>query len=315
MFVVIGTTTVDLIVSGIDHMPRIDGDEFTNSSLTFCSVPLKMALGGNGANSAYVLATLGAQVALCSAAGQDFFGDRMAAWLSEKGVDLRSFVRSTDHGTATNTTLMDDQHNRLSFYHPGYQHEIPYDKLTHAIFEGVSTLLITGYALMPGLRPDGYASALQTARNQGARTALDIGPALGTPATLDEIRPLLPLTDYLLMNERELAICVGSTNPTSLLEAGAGAVVVKRGADGAALYRVNEAPIETAGFPAQAENTIGAGDSFNSSFLFALSTGKSPSEALPFACAAASMVVASGVGVLGTPTPAAIEAFLHQHHL
>lgn len=313
MFVVIGTTTVDLIVSGIDHMPRIDGDEFTNSSLAFCSVPLKMALGGNGANSAYVLASLGAPVALCSAAGQDFLGDRMASWLSEKGVDLRSFVRSAAHGTATNTTLMDENHNRLSFYHPGYQHELPYAKLNHAVFAGVTTLLITGYVLMPGLRPDGYIAALRTARDQGAVTALDIGPALGTPATLNEILPLLPLIDYLLTNERELAVCVGSTNPSTLLHAGAGAVVVKRGADGAALYRANADPITAAGFPVQADNTIGAGDTFNSSFLFALATGKSPREALQFACAAAAMVVGGGVGVLGTPTPAAIEEFLHHH--
>lgn len=313
MFVVIGTTTVDLIISGVDHMPRIDGDEFTANSLAWCSRPLTLTLGGNGANSAYVLAALGAPVALCSAAGQDFLGDQVAKWLSEKGVDLRSFVRSATHGTATTTALMDAQHNRLSFYHPGYQHEMPYAALTPAVFENLSGLLITGYALLPGLRPDGYAAALYTARAQGAFTALDIGPALGTPATLDEIRPLLPLIDYLLTNERELAICVGTTDPQPLLDAGAGAVVVKRGADGATLYRLNEAPVQVNGFPVQSDNTIGAGDTFNSSLLFALESGKTPREALQFACAAASLVVAGGVGVLGTPAPAAIEAFLHSH--
>src|SRR5829696_601156 len=100
MFVVIGTTTVDLYISGIDKMPRFEGDEFTASSLAFCSRPLTMTLGGNGANSAYVLASLGAPTALCSAAGRDLLGDTVAGWLQAKGVDLRGFVRSEQHSTA-----------------------------------------------------------------------------------------------------------------------------------------------------------------------------------------------------------------------
>lgn len=316
MFVVIGTTTVDLIISGIDQMPRFDGDEFTANSLAWCSRPLTMSLGGNGANSAYVLATLGAQVALISAAGHDYMGERVTTWLTEKGVDLRGFVRRDTHGTATTTALITDQHNRLSFYYPGYQHEMAYDDLPRDIFVGVSALLITGYALLPGLRPAGYAAALRTAREQGAITALDIGPALGTPVTLHEIRPLLPFVDFLMANSGELSKCVGVDEMTicadRLLETGVGAVVVKRGADGSTIYRANEAPIEVAGFPVEADNTIGAGDTFNASFLFTQREGMPLTDALRFANAAASLVISGGDIVRGAPTRAQVEQFLRE---
>ena len=60
MFLIIGTANVDLLVSGFAKMPGDSSDEFTTSNLVFCDEPLKLVLGGNGANCAYVLAGLGA---------------------------------------------------------------------------------------------------------------------------------------------------------------------------------------------------------------------------------------------------------------
>ncbi len=88
MFTVIGTVTVDLFVSNLTDMPRSEGDEFTVESLVFPDDPLRLAFGGNGAISAFILARLGASVDLCSGLGTDILGDWMAAQLIEAGVGV-----------------------------------------------------------------------------------------------------------------------------------------------------------------------------------------------------------------------------------
>ena len=101
MFLSIGTTNVDLFVSGLQEMPAMGGDEFTVDNLTFCEEPLTMILGGNGAIFAYVLAALGEQVAVGRAIGDDTLGDLISGWLVDAGVDLASLVRSRQTRVAT----------------------------------------------------------------------------------------------------------------------------------------------------------------------------------------------------------------------
>jgi sugar/nucleoside kinase (ribokinase family) len=317
MFIVVGTTTVDLFISGIDRMPRFDGDEYTVSSLAWCSNPLTITCGGNAANSAYVLAALGARAALCSAIGRDLLGDMIAGWLEARGVDLSAVQRSTAHSTSTNTTLLDERLNRLNFYHPGALLSLSMTDVPTSFFSSGSTLLITSYPIMRGFRPHGYREALNQAKAAGATTAIDIGPAIGEPVTLEELAPLLPSVDYLITNDYELGQCTGFTaldeGAGALIAVGARNVVVKRGKDGAALYRADAAPLVVAGFPVQASVTVGAGDSFNAGFLYALGEGIPPMEALRFGCATAAMVVATGKSVLGAPSHAEVDAFLGAH--
>ncbi len=314
MFIVVGTTTIDLFVSGIDQMPRFDGDEYTRSSLAWCSNPLTLTCGGNAANSAYVLAALGAQTALCSAVGSDLLGDTMVGWLAARGVDVRALLRSSTFATSTNTTLLDERLNRLNFYHPGALTHLRAEDSPPDFFAQASTLLITSYPIMRGFRPHGYHAALTEAKSTGATTAIDIGPAIGEPVTAAELSALLPLVDYLITNDYELGQCTGCTaldqGAERLIAAGARHVVVKRGKDGAVVYRPGASPVESPGFPVEATVTVGAGDSFNAGFLFALEQGMALAEALRFGNATAAMVVATGKSVLGAPTRDDVEAFI-----
>jgi sugar/nucleoside kinase (ribokinase family) len=299
---IIGTTTIDLVISGMESLPRFDGDEFTASSLAFCDRPLGMSLGGNGANSAYVLGGLGAQVALCSAAGRDHLGELAVGWLEAKGVDLRGFVRSAQHSTATTTAIVDEAHNRLSFYHPGPLHDLTYNDLPAGLLDDARAVLVTGYALLPGFRPDGFAAVFRAARERDAITALDIGPAIRQPARLDELKPLLPLVDYLIANDYELSICAGEGAAVRLLAAGAKHVIIKHGAAGASVHSADrDAGVAVAGFPVDAAVTIGAGDSFNAGLLYALGRGLTPGEAVLWGNATAALVLRSG-SVLGAPS-------------
>lgn len=309
MIGVLGTTTMDLIISGMVSMPRFDGDEFKNSSLTYCGRPLKLMLGGNGANSAYVLAALGGGSALLSAVGCDELGTVMLGWLEARGVRLDGVLRHPTAATATDTVIVDAQLHRMAFYHPGANEEYGFEHIPAAVLDALSGVLITGYTLMPKFRPAGYAALL--ARLRGKITALDIGPAIGDLATLDELAPLLPDIRYLFANAYELSACLGHDDmergAAALIAAGAGCLVVKRGREGAVIFQ-REGVTHVPGYPVTALETIGAGDSFNAGFLYAISTGADPAAAARFGNATAALVVAAGQSARSAPTAAQAQA-------
>jgi argininosuccinate lyase len=313
MFVVIGTTTVDLFITGLEQMPHWGGDEFTTSNLAFCDQPLTMGLGGNGANSAYVLATLGAPTALCSATGQDKLGDIVTGWLTERGVGLQAFVRRPQAATATTTIIADSSLNRVCFYHPGALHNYGHHDIPTQLLVEAKVLLISSYPILPLFRAAGFAHILAMARQTGAITAVDIGPAIGRPAELAEIKPLLTAVDYLIANKYELSVCLGTEHVADgvgqLWQEGANTVVVKRGKEGASLYARNQ-EIDAPGFAVAERSTVGAGDSFNAGFLYGVQQGWDVAQALDFGNATAALVVSAARGVLGCPTPAQVEAFL-----
>jgi sugar/nucleoside kinase (ribokinase family) len=315
MFLIIGTANVDLIVSGFDKMPRVMGDEFTTSSLVFCDDALKLILGGNGANCAYVLAGLGAPTALCSAIGQDELGRLVEMWLAEQGVNLAGCVQSTEHATAFTTIVSDRALNRLAFHHPGALAVFGLDDIPTALLQTAEVVLATSYPILPSLRPTGFARLLADAHGRGAITALDIGPAIGRPAQLAELAPLLPDVDYLIANRYELAVCTGVEDEEAgaalLLAAGASCVMVKLGAAGAAVYRA-ENQVRVPAFPVAVTSTVGAGDAFNAGLLYSLQLGRPLEEAVRYANAVAALVISSRQGILGCPTLDQVDDFLRR---
>ena len=316
MFLVIGTTTIDLFLTGLEHMPAAEADEFTTDNFAFCDEPLRMVLGGN-AGSAVSLARLGAEVAVSSAVGADRLGALARQWHARAGVDVSPLVETESAATSTTTILSDEALNRRSFHHPGATPVFAPGDLDDARLEAADALLVSGYPLLERWRPGGVRRALEIAAQSGAMTALDLGPAIGDPARTDELAALLPAVDYLIGNEHELAVCTGTEERkeqdeavAELLDAGAQCVVVKRGARGAAVYRAGTEPVCAPGASVEARFTVGAGDSFNAGLLLALGRGEALGDALRFGNAVAAGVVENGRGVLGTPTRAETETWL-----
>ena len=307
MFTVIGTATVDLFVSNLAAMPRSEGDEFTVDSLVFHDEPLRTSLGGNGANSAYALARLGTTVELVGGLGEDHLGNWMAEQLVNAGVGMGSVRRYPGQGTATTLILSDRQQNRLAFHHEGANRAVDSSSIDSSLIPGSDLLLLTSYPIVPGLRPQGAVELFREASQSDTRTAVDIGPAIGEPALLEELRPLLAYTDYFICNEHELAVCTGgaelAAGMAAILEGGARCVVIKRGAAGAAVLQREDmvasaagstgGPTLVPGFSVEVQTTVGAGDSFNAGFLLAVHEGASAEQAARFANAVAATVVST----------------------
>jgi sugar/nucleoside kinase (ribokinase family) len=315
MFVIIGTTTADLVIFSEEPWADLDGDGFRVSNLVFTDVPLTLLMGGNGGISAYALAGLGVPTALCGAVGRDPMGDILLNWLTERNVRLDGFTRSETYGTSTSTIIMSDVAHQAVFHHLGATQDVRLENMPEALLTEAKVLLATSFPIVPHMRSGGFAQALATTHQAGGLTALDIGPAIGHPVTLAELVPLLPFTDYLLGNTHELAVLTSTDDWESaaaqLVAAGARHVVIKQGAQGAAV-RGGKTQIEVAGFAVEAKISVGAGDSFNVGFLYGLHQTWPLERAVRFGNAFAALVVAGERGVLDAPRLAEVEAFLRQ---
>jgi sugar/nucleoside kinase (ribokinase family) len=313
MFVVVGTTTVDLLINGLDGIPAPGDDEFTSESLVFLDDPMPITVGGNGANAAYALAGLGEPTRLCSVVGTDPLGEIVLRWLHGRGVGTQGMRDDLGNATPTTVVLTGRAMHRLAFHHPGGSREYGPQHLPDLSVGGGDTLLLTSYHLLPGFRGKAGAALLEGAVESGASTALDIGPALGEIAGMPELEELLPLVDVVFANRYELARCTGEDEveggAAAMLDAGAGAVVVKGGRDGASAF-TEYGRVDVPGFPVQVRSTVGAGDAFDAGVLHALDHGGSEVEALRFGNAVAALVVSSDRGILGAPSRERVEAFL-----
>lgn len=316
MFVIIGTTTADLLVPSRGSLADRGADGFTAENVALADTPARLALGGNGAISAYVAAGLGVPTALCSAVGSDTLGDTLVAWLEARGARLDGLIRSDTRSTSTSVILMSDAANQFVVHHRGSNLGIRFEDIPASLLAGAEVMLASSFPIIPEMRAGGFARALSVVRRSGGITALDIGPAIGEPVTLAEVSPLLPVVDYLIANGHELTALAGvgewEEAATRLLDAGARCLVIKLGADGAAL-RGGDARIDAPGFAVQARVSVGAGDAFNVGFLYGVTQEWPPERALRFGNAVAALLVTGERGVLDAPTLVQVEAFLEEN--
>ncbi|RLT37522.1 MAG: carbohydrate kinase family protein [Chloroflexi bacterium] len=313
MFLVIGSVTADLLVQSDAPLPQLGDDGFRSSNLVFTQAPLRIVMGGNGGNTAYVLAGLGAPVALGGAVGQDLLGDALIGWLTERGVNLDGLTRSPTHATSTSTILMADAGSQVVFHHLGSTDQARYEEIPPALLAATDVFLATSFPLLTRMRAGGFGRILEAIHSRGGITALDVGPAIGEPVTLAELAPLLPTVAYLLGNTHEIAALTGTddwgASVAQLLAAGARRVVVKQGEAGSSVWSATER-IHVPAFPVTVNISVGAGDSFNAGFLYGVQQGWPLAEALRFGNGVAGLVVASDRGIFDAPSLAAVNALL-----
>lgn len=300
-FVVVGATCMDVLLPSVPRLPHGSSgvDEFTDASLVHVDRPPVITIGGNGGNTSVALASLGARVRLVTTWGSDVAGAQVARWLGEttcEVVDLRLHP-----STALNVTANAADGTRLTFFHgPGFG-----DGRSDALVGACActrgdVLLLTGYP-HPSLAD--MATVASTARDAGARVALDIGPAVAG-FDLQALQPLLPYLDLLFCNESELLGLLPGQPAEEVLRRVArqvrGGVVVKRGPKGAA-YRAVGGTVEVDTVPIEDVSTVGAGDVFDAGFLHAWAAGAEPREALRAGCATATETLRRGGDVLSLP--------------
>lgn len=290
-FLVAGNVVYDVLVRPVSELHW--------NSTTFVE-SIGQQLGGNGSNTSFALARLGAPARLVAWVGNDLFGGQAVRKLEEAGVDLTA-LRRLDEPTATSVVLVHPAGARAFLQQPGISRQAfaePLEFTPNLVGDATHFHLGNPFSL-PMMRRHA-AETLRRARGYGLTTSLDAAwDAMGEWNAITD--PCLPYIDLLFVNEEECRRLSGEVDPeraaAHFQSRGTGDVVVKMGGEGCRIFSAG-GTIALPAFPVECVDSTGAGDVFAGAYLAALSRGANHAEAGRIANA----VGALSVGKLGAVT-------------
>ena len=243
--------------------------------------------GGKGANQALAARRLGADVALVGQVGADGLADEALALLLAEGVDLSQCA--TDSGAPTGVALIAvaaGGENQI-IVAPGANASFSPDRLT-AVPRG---------ALICQLELPLETVTKAVALADGF-VCLNLAPAAALP------HQTLARADLVVVNETEAAFYGQALHDLP------GLIAITWGAKGAGLFKDGKEIARAAPPQVQAVDATGAGDTFVSALTIALIEGRSPDQALAFACAAGALTATRPGAQSSLPTRAEVEALI-----
>jgi sugar/nucleoside kinase (ribokinase family) len=257
-------------------------------------------IGGSGAIVAAGAARLGLRCALASVVGGDALGRLQLDALSQRGVDISTVAVDASLSTGL-TVILSRGEDRAILTFLGAIDVLDAPMIDTAALRSAHHVHVSSYYLQRKLRAS-LEPLLVAAREGGASVSLD--PNWDPDETWDGgLLALLPLLDYLFVNEQEARLIGRDDDPVGAARALASkgpTVVVKRGALGGLLVSGADV-IRAPALPRTVIDTTGAGDSFNAGFLYGLLSGWEPARCLELACVCGSLSV-SLAGLDGQPT-------------
>ncbi|MGP3966870.1 ribokinase [Streptomyces sp. 6N223] len=267
--------------------------------------------GGKGLNQAIAAARAGgadSSVAMIGAVGEDDFGARLRATLTETGVDVAA-LRTVPGPSGTAHIVVDDEGGNSIVVVPGANAAVT------ALAPGDEERIAAADALLMQLELplDGVLAGARAARAHGVRTVLTPSPVPDRPLP-DE---LLALTDLLIPNEHEAAALTGHDDPRraalALLDAVPG-VVVTLGAAGSLRAARGAEPVTVPAARVRAVDTTAAGDAYAGALAVAAYGESRPMpEAMAWASAAAALSVQRAGASSAMPDRTDIDTFHSRH--
>ncbi|MFC9679563.1 sugar kinase [Streptomyces sp. NPDC056948] len=275
---------------------------------------LGLSVAGAESNVAIGLARLGHRVRWAGRVGADELGALVLRTLRAEGIDTEH-AAVDDTGRPTGLLLTEPRLGtltRVSYYRAGSAGSAvsPADVLP-ALASGSRVLHLTG--ITPALGPsaaEAVHAAAEAARDAGMTVCLDVNHRSrlwSHDRARTTLRPLLAHIDLLVASEDELPLVLErpaaaeSEAVHSLLSAGVGEVVVKRGARGATSFTA-EGATDRAARQVDAVDLVGAGDAFVAGYLSGLLDGADIPARLHRAVTTAAFAVATRGDWEGLPT-------------
>lgn len=285
----LGVHIVDILGRPVSHIPPGQGRQLLEE--------IRITAAGTAAGTSVDLAKLGADVTAMGAIGDDLLADFLVSVLSRHGVDTHLLARKG--GVQTSATMLPIRPNgeRPALHMPGATSSLTQADIDLDAIAAADVLHIGGPDVLGRFGGEPLRGVLEFARNNGVITTMDVLTP-GDAATWSRLQPLLAQVQYFLPNEEQLMALTGSEDLTEaahrVLARGPDAVLVSRGAQGAALITADQR-IDVPAFPAKVVDTTGCGDACSAGFIVGIQQGWSIEDASWMAMAAASLVV-SGLG-------------------
>jgi len=310
--------------------------------------PATIAAGGAVANTGIALHRLEVPVRLRALVGDDLFGEGVRRLLAAEGDGLADGLMIAPGLPTSYTLVFSPSGEDRTFLHcPGGNDGFGPEHLDDAVLEGAAHVHFGSPPLMARMHADqgeALAATLGRARGHGATTSLDLSlPDIGTAQGLALWRRILeralPSVDLFVPSREELAFMLGEAgDPTGgvdsamvlaerAMDFGAGAAVVKCGADGllvrtgdpgrmasAFLWHLATAEewrdrtLWSSCFAVSVVGTTGSGDTTIAGLLRGLWRGEGPLAAATGACAAGAACCEAPDATSGVPNGPELDA-------
>ena len=258
-------------------------------------------VGGSPTNVCVMAGRLGLKTAMITGLGGDYTSDFILKFLREEGVDTAYIVRKA--GMQTNTVmvaLQPPEHMQFVALHANNADlALTIDDMLAAPLADCNMLLFSGMGLLSDPSRSATQYAAETARASGATVFMDLdyrAPMWSDPRIYGVTARLsLALVDVAIGTEDEVRAAAGTDDLDAavarLLPIIHDALIVKRGADGATVYRKDDSALHIPTYPVQVVNFLGAGDAFAGALLYATHQGWTWERRLRFANAAGALIV------------------------
>jgi ribokinase len=304
---VLGSMNMDIAVT----VPELPGP-----GATVLGSAARFAPGGKGGNQAVAAARLGAEVRMAGCVGRDDFGRQLLQALQAESVHTTAVREVPDIASGLALITIDASGENMITVSAGANESVGEGEVAAALTGSPDVLVVSAEVPAPAIQ-----AALDQARALAAGAVHDRAPNQGRPLTcLLNLAPVPPGAgdllasgvDWLVVNETEAAAVLGhpvaglegaARAAASLLIVGVTHAVVTAGAAGAA-YAGPAGPVSVRGFPVQAVDSVGAGDTFVGALAAAVGAGTEPGPAIRAACAAATVATTRSGTQDAMPRPA-----------
>jgi 5-dehydro-2-deoxygluconokinase len=280
-------------------------------------------VGGCPTNISVGTRRLGLRSALLTAVGEDEVADFVLAFLQREGVETRFIPRKA--GRRTSAVIMSIQPPDkfpLTFYRDNCaDRALDLDDVRASPVDRTRVVLVTGTGL--GYEPSRSATifATERARASGARVVVDIDYRPGEWASAAHfgvhMRALLRSAHLAVGTDEEIQAATGDSDSTTaaqqLVHLGLEALVLKRGGEGAIIFRREDDPVVVPAFRIEVLNVLGAGDAFASGLLYGWLQGWTLERAVRMGCATGAIVVTRHGCANFMPTLPEVEEFVVSH--
>ena len=266
----VGILVADVIVKPVKIMPEKGVLSPVDS--------IELYSGGNAMNVAINLKKLGVSSALVGMIGKDMFGEFLKSCLEKNNVSIAS-VKATDKvPTAASVLLISDEGERSFWHCEGANGVLSIDDIDFDIVKKSNIVFVTGTYLMNTFDGEQTVDFLKQCKRLGKTTVLDVcWDSKGRWGKI--LNPAFPYIDIFMPSIDEARQISEEENVFKMAEKfmdrGAGSVVIKCGSDGCYVKesKTHDGYMMPAFKGISAVDTTGAGDSFCSGFLAALSKG------------------------------------------
>ena len=286
--------------------------------------------GGAPANVAVAAVRLGAQSAFIGKVGDDAFGHHLADILRQEGVDVSGMRYDEEARTGMAFIAMPDVNTyEILFYrNPGADMRLRADELDRELLQETRAFHFGSLSLIQEPSRSATMEAAKIAREAGALVSFDVNyrsDLWSRSEARDRVMATIPQVNLLKVNEIEVDLLTGSTDPDTasqaLLELGPDLCVITLGPEGS-FFQVVEGGEYVPAFEVETVDATGCGDAFIAGLLCQLVVGANWRDQLSVARMREVLRYANAVGALtaltqgvipALPTAARVDEFLAQY--